>query len=80
MIDEYIANISNIGVQVLFFLFKYTVILLSLFLIVSLLILILGCLIKSQKIKMKFLKSSISVFIALIIILSIPIIIYYIKN
>ena len=80
MIDEYIANISNIGVQVLFFLFKYTVILLSLFLIVSLLILILGSLIKSQKIKMKFLKSSISVFITLIIILSIPIIIYYIKN
>ena len=80
MIDEYIANISNIGVQVLFFLFKYTVILLSIFLIVSLLILILGSLIKSQKIKMKFLKSSISVFITLIIILSIPIIIYYIKN
>lgn len=79
MIDDYIANISNIGIQVLFFLFKYIVIGLTIILIILLLMLIIGCLIKSQKLKIKALKSSLSVFIALIIILGIPIIIYYIK-
>lgn len=80
MIDEYINNINAIGTEVLFFLFKLSTILLTALLILSLIMLIVGCLIKSQKLKMSFLKSSIGNLFSLIFLLLIPVIIYQIKQ
>ena len=80
MIDEYITNINGIGTEVLFFLFKISLILITALLIFSLIMLIIGCLIKSQKIKIRFLKSSIGNLLALIFLLLIPIIIFKIKQ
>ena len=79
MVDEYIDNINNIGTEVLFFLFKISIILLIGLLIFSLIMLIIGCLIKSQKLKISFLKSSIGNLLSLLFILFIPIIIFKIK-
>lgn len=80
MINDYIDNINSIGTEVLFFLFKISIILITVLLIISLIMLITGCLIKSQKIKIRFLKSSIGNLLSLIFILIIPIIIFEIKQ
>lgn len=80
MIDEYINNINTIGTEVLFFLFKLSTILLTVSLMLSLIMLIVGCLIKSQKLKISFLKSSIGNLLTLIFLLLIPVIIYEIKQ
>lgn len=80
MIDEYITNINSIGMEVLFFLFKISLVIITLILIVSLVLLIIGCLIKSQKIKIRFLKASIGNLLSLIFLLIIPIIIFEIKQ
>lgn len=79
MINDYIDNINSIGTEVLFFLFKISIILITVLLIISLIMLITGCLIKSQKIKIRFLKSSIGNLLSLIFLLIIPIIIFEIK-
>ena len=56
MIDSYINNFEDTMATLLFISFKIVLIILITLLTLSLLILIFGCLIKSQKIKSKFLK------------------------
>ena len=55
MLDSYMNNIENIVSSTLFIGFKITLIILVSLLIISLILLAIGCLIKSQKMKSKFL-------------------------
>lgn len=55
MLDNYINNINVFFINALFFCFKYTIIIFVILLILSFIILTIGLLIKSQKIKSKFL-------------------------
>lgn len=55
MLDSYINNFENIVSSTLFVAFKITLIVLVSLLILSLILLAVGCLIKSQKLKSKFL-------------------------
>lgn len=56
MLNNYINNFETTISTILFYGFKYTLFLLVIFLILSLILLIVGCIIKSQTIKSKFLK------------------------
>ena len=56
MINNYINNFEDVMLNFLFYGFKYTLFLLVIMLISSLIFLIIGCIIKSQTIKLKFLK------------------------
>ena len=82
MIDtnNYIENISNTLSAVLFYTFGTTVAIITLILITTLIFLIIGCLIKSQKVKSKFLKVSISVLAMLVFMLAIPYIVVVFKS
>ena len=64
----------------LFFCFKYSVIIFVTLLILSLLLLGIGCLIKSQKIKSKFLIVVPTLTVGTIILLAIPYVIIFIKK
>ena len=70
MPNDYINNLSNLISSALFYSFVGTVILL----IASLIILIIGCLLKSQIVRRKFLKASISILILLVFIILVPVI------
>ena len=78
--DNYINNFELIFLSVLFFMFKFTIIILSVLTINSLLLLIFGCLIKSEKIKIKFLKVTTSLLLINFIILIIPVIVWYFRK
>lgn len=80
MIDNYINNFEQIVSSILFVSFKVTVIVLTILLIFSLIMLAIGCLIKSQKIKSKFLIAVPTLLIGDIVLLSVPIIFMYFKN
>lgn len=80
MINDYIDNINSIGTEVLFFLFKISIVIITLILIASLVLLIIGCIIKSQKLKISSLKSSIGNLLALIFLLLIPMVMFEIKQ
>lgn len=80
MLDNYINNFENIVSSTLFIGFKTVLIILVILLILSLLFLILGCLIKSQKIKSKFLVVVPSLIFGIIFILALPLIFVYLKN
>ena len=80
MIENYINNFENIVSTILFIAFKITLIVLVVLLILSLILLAVGCLIKSQKMKSKFLKVVPSLLIGNIFLLSIPIIYIYFRN
>lgn len=73
MPNDYINNLSNLISSALFYSFVGTVILLTILLIASLIILIIGCLLKSQIVRRKFLKASISILILLVFIILIPV-------
>lgn len=77
---NYIENISNTVSSILFYMFIAVISILALVLILSLFFLIIGCLIKSQTIKSKFLKASISILILLLFIIAIPYVILAFKN
>ena len=55
MLDSYMNNFENVISSIFFVSFKVIIVLLTIMLIISLIILAIGCLIKSQKIKSKFL-------------------------
>jgi len=74
MTNDYINNLNNLISSVLFYSFIGSVMLLTILLIVSLIILIIGCLLKSQIIRRKFLKASISILILLVFIILVPVI------
>ena len=78
--DNYINNFELMFLSVLFFMFKFTIIILSVLTINSLLLLIFGCLIKSEKIKIKFLKVTTSLLLINFIILIIPVIVWYFRK
>jgi len=78
--NEYMESITRLGNEVLFFLFKISVVVITILLIFSLVMLIIGCVFKSQKLRSKYLKSSISLLISLVILLLLPILIYLYKN
>lgn len=80
MLDSYMNNIENIVSSTLFIGFKITLIILVFLLIISLILLATGCLIKSQKIKSKFLIAVPSLLIGIILFLSIPPAFIYFKN
>lgn len=77
---EYISNFENVVSSILFVSFKVIVITLTILLIFSLIILAIGCLIKSQKIKSKFLVVVPSLVLGNIFFLALPYIFVYFKN
>lgn len=80
MIDNYINNFEQIVSSILFVSFTVIAIVLTILLIFSLIMLAIGCLIKSQKIKSKFLIAVPTLLIGNIVLLSVPIIFMYFKN
>ena len=80
MSNSYIDNLENIVSSTLFATFKVTLIILVSLLILSLVLLAIGCLIKSQKLRTKFLIAVPSLLIGIILFLSIPPILVHFKN
>lgn len=80
MINDYINNFENTISSIFFVGFKVILILFVSLLIFSLIMLAIGCLIKSQKIKSKFLKIAPCLLIGNIIFISLPYIFLYFKN
>lgn len=80
MMNTYLNNIENIFSNGLFIAFKFILIMLVAFLILSLILLAIGCLIKSQKIKSKFLVVVPSLLLGIILFLAIPFIFIQFKN
>ena len=80
MPEDYISNMENMLSTILFVGFKVIVIILAVLLILSLIMLAIGCLIKSQKIKSKFLLVVPSLLIGGIFFLSLPYIFVRFRN
>ena len=80
MIENYMNNFNALFSNALFFCFKYTVIFLTIVLLLSLIIFAIGCLVKSQKIKSKFLLVVPSLLIGGIFFLSLPYIFVRFRN
>lgn len=80
MLNDYINNFNNVVSSIFFVGFKILVIFLTVLLIFSLIMLAIGCLIKSQKLKSKFLKVAPSLLVGVIFLLCIPYIFVYFKN
>ena len=80
MLDSYINNFENIVSSALFVVFKITLIILVSLLILSLILLAIGCLIKSQKLKSKFLIVVPSLLIGIVFFLLLPPIFVHFKN
>lgn len=80
MPTDYINNLENIVSSILFVSFKMIVILLTILLIFSLIMLAIGCLIKSQKIKSKFLIVVHILLIGSIFVLLLPYLFVYFRN
>jgi len=80
MPNDYLNNFENIVSSIFFASFKIIVIILTVLLIFSLLMLAIGCLIKSQKIKSKFLIAVPSLILISVLFLAIPYFVVYIKN
>ena len=80
MLNDYMNNFNNIVSNILFVGFKVILIILVVLLIFSLILLAIGCLIKSQKIKSKFLILAPSLLVSIIFLLAIPYFFYIFKN
>lgn len=80
MPEDYISNMENMLSTILFVGFKVIVIILTILLILSLIMLAIGCLIKSQKLKSKFLLVVPSLLIGSIFFLSLPYIFVHFRN
>lgn len=80
MIDNYINNFNALFSNALFFCFKYAVVLLTSILLLSLIVFAIGCLIKSQKIKSKFLVTIPTLIVGEILLLALPYLVVHIKN
>ena len=77
---DYINNFENVVSTIFFVSFKVIVIILTILLIFSLIMLAIGCLIKSQKIKSKFLIAVPSLIIGTALFLALPYMFVYFKN
>ena len=80
MSNTYVNNIESMISYLLFIIFKYALILITIFTILSLILLIIGCLIKSKTIKLKFLKIVPDLLISLIFLLLLPYLFIKFKN
>ena len=80
MLDNYMNNFENIVSSIFFVSFKVIITILAIMLIISLIMLAIGCLIKSQKIKSKFLIVIPSLLIGTIFFIALPYILVYFKN
>ena len=80
MIEDYMNNFESIVSSIFFVSFKTIIITLTILLIISLILLAIGCLIKSQKIKSKFLVVAPSLLLINIFFISIPYIIVWFKD
>lgn len=80
MLNEYMNNFQNIVSSILFVGFKVILIILAILLILSLIMLAIGCLIKSQKIKSKFLMVVPGLLVGNILFLALPYILVHFKN
>ena len=80
MINDYINNFENIISAIFFVGFKVILIILVSLLIFSLIMLAIGCVIKSQKIKSKFLIVAPCLLLGNIFFILLPYIIVYFKN
>ena len=72
MLNDYMNNFQNIVSNIFFVGFKVTLIILVALLIFSLVMLSIGCLIKSQKLKSKFIKVVPILIVVIIIVLALP--------
>jgi len=72
MLENYMNNIENMLSSILFTGFKVILIILTISIIFSLIMLAIGCLIKSQKIKSKFLIAVPSLLIGTALFLALP--------
>lgn len=77
---ENLDNFGNVLSNIFFIGFKVIVIILTILLILSLIILAIGCLIKSQKIKSKFLIVTPSLLVGLVLFLVLPYFLVQFKN
>ncbi|MBR3003090.1 MAG: hypothetical protein IKF38_06005 [Clostridia bacterium] len=77
---DYLDNFQNNVSDIFFVGFKVVVIMLTILLILAFIILAIGCLVKSQKIKSKFLIVVPSLFIGLVLFLAIPYFFVHFKN
>lgn len=77
MLENYIENFNNNMFFILFIIFKYSLLLLCISLIFSLIMLILGCIIKSKKIKLKFIKVAPILLLGVIFMLIFPLILQH---
>ena len=80
MFNDYINNFEEIASSILFVGFKFLLIILVIMLILSLIMLAIGCLIKSQKIRAKFLIIVPSLLLGIILFLVLPYMLVYFKN
>ncbi len=80
MLNDYMNNFNNIVSNILFVGFKVILIILVVLLIFSLILLAIGCLIKSQKIKSKFLILVPGLLVSIIFLLALPYFFYILKN
>ena len=80
MLNDYIDNFENVVSYIFFVGFNFVLIILVILLILSLILLAIGCLIKSQKIKSKFLKVVPCLLLGNIIFLMFPFLILYFRN
>ena len=80
MQEYYLKNFQELVSSIIFVGFKVILTINIFLLIISLIILIIGCLIKSQKIKSKFLKIVPKLFLSNTFILIIPYILVYLRN
>lgn len=80
MPTDYIDNFENVVSSIFFVSFKVIVIILAILLVFSLIMLAVGCLIKSQKIKSKFLVVVPSLLIGGMFFLSLPYIFVHFRN
>ncbi len=74
MSNDYITNFENIALSALFICFIGILIILVSILITSLFLLMIGCLIKSQKLKSKFIIVAPGLLVGIVLLLVIPII------
>ena len=80
MYENYINNFGDVASYIFFVGFKVIIIILTILLILSLIMLAIGCLIKSQTIKSKFLIIVPSLIIGIIFLLFLPYLYVRFKN
>ncbi len=80
MLDDYMNNFTNIVSSIFFVGFKVILVILVGLLIFSLIMLAIGCLIKSQKIRSKFLNIVPSLLVGMCFFLTLPYIFVHFKN